>query len=418
VKRPSPASQKKVTAENLVSLGAERLAEILASVAETRADLKRRLRMELAAQQGVAPLAAEIDKRLGAFETSRGKITWRQGPAFIRDVDGLRALISERLAPLDRAAAIDRFWRYMDAAQPMSRRYRQRNGELDAVFTRAAADLGRLLAEAPAGPAAATLVDSLVKNPSGWKTWLPGLLAEAGAAFAAEALRFLSERPGAATGWLTLIRQLADGAGDVDAFRATWTAEALATPSVAGEVARRLLAAGRIEEAGDVLRAAAPDSKPQRGKTVRPDFDWETLWIDYLEGAGRGQEAQEVRWASFERTLSAERARAFVKRLDDFDDVEAEQQAFAVASQSADAAAGLRFLMQWPALPEASRMIERRGSELKVDPEAAELWAARLRRRFPKAAQTLLRSAAAAAFRRRDFKTSERLSAEAGTITP
>jgi hypothetical protein len=63
-------------------------------------------------------------------------------------------------------------------------------------------------------------------------------------------------------------------------------------------------------------------------------------------------------------------------------------------------------------------MIERRGADIQAEPEAAELWAARLRRRFPKAAQTLLRSAAAAAFRRRDFKTCDRLSAEAEAITP
>jgi hypothetical protein len=34
--RPSPGSRKKVTAENLVVLRAERLAEILVNVAETR----------------------------------------------------------------------------------------------------------------------------------------------------------------------------------------------------------------------------------------------------------------------------------------------------------------------------------------------------------------------------------------------
>ncbi|HEY2707084.1 MAG TPA: hypothetical protein VGI95_03445 [Caulobacteraceae bacterium] len=52
MKGPTAASQKKVNAENLLGLGAERLAEILVSVAEPRVDLKRRLRMELTAQQG------------------------------------------------------------------------------------------------------------------------------------------------------------------------------------------------------------------------------------------------------------------------------------------------------------------------------------------------------------------------------
>ncbi len=64
--KPSLASQKKVTTQNLAALGAERLAEILVEVAETRTDLKRRLRMELAAGLGPVHLAPEIDKRLAA----------------------------------------------------------------------------------------------------------------------------------------------------------------------------------------------------------------------------------------------------------------------------------------------------------------------------------------------------------------
>jgi nitrogen regulatory protein PII len=72
MKQPGKGSQKKVTVENLVGLGAQRMAEILVGVAETRVDLKRRLRMELAAEQGPAALVAEVDKRLGSFETSRG----------------------------------------------------------------------------------------------------------------------------------------------------------------------------------------------------------------------------------------------------------------------------------------------------------------------------------------------------------
>jgi hypothetical protein len=415
VKRPTAGSQKKVTAENLVGLGAERLAEILVSVADTRVDLKRRLRMELAAQQGPGPLTAEIDKRLGAFETSRGQITWRAAPAFIRDLDALRDLIATRLGPLEASAAIDRFWRFMDAYAASARRYRERNGELQGLFERAAADLGGLLAGVPQGPAAASLVDSLTKQPLAWKAWLPALLARASRPLAEDALRFMSERRGAVPGWITLIRQLADAAHDVDAYRATWTDEALSAPHAAAELGQRYLATGRTEEAGAVLRLAAPKSA-NRGRAVEPDPDWEGVWIDYLDAAGEAEAAQAVRWAAFERTLSPERARAFISRLDDFDDVEAETKAFAIAAGHADFEKGQRFLMDWPALAEASRMIAARGDDIQVDPDLAELWAAKLRRRFPEAAHQLLRKAAATAFRRRDFKTCDRLSAEAETI--
>jgi len=81
-----------------------------------------------------------------------------------------------------------------------------------------------------------------------------------------------------------------------------------------------------------------------------------------------------VRWSSFERTLSVDRARAFIGLLDDFDDVEAESRAFALAASYADFEAALRFLMEWPSLVEAARMIQRR-SDGPGASEAAELWA-------------------------------------------
>jgi len=407
---------QKVTAETLVGLGAERLAQILAEVAETRVDLKRRLRMELAAEQGTGPLAAEIDKRLGAFETSRGKVTWRQVPAFLRDVDALRLLIGERLAAQDPGAAVERLWRFMATARQITPRYRERGGELDAIFARAAADLGRLLGAQAPEPAAFDLADALVLNPSAWKAWLPALLAETTSGLAERALGSMPERRGAVPGWITLVRQLADAAGDVDAYRATWEDRALETPSAAAEVANRYMAAGRLQEAGEMLRRA--EGQIGSGGRPRVDFDWESAWIAYLEAAGRADEAQAVRWGSFERTLSKTRAKAFISQLGDFDDVEAETRAFEVAADFPDVQAGLRFLMDWPALAEAGRMIERRADEIQVDPENAELWAAKLRRRFPKAAYQLLRRAAAAAFRRRDYKACDRLSAEAETINP
>lgn len=46
------ASKKTVTLDNLAALGSERLAAILVDLAETDAEVKRRLRLELAAQVG------------------------------------------------------------------------------------------------------------------------------------------------------------------------------------------------------------------------------------------------------------------------------------------------------------------------------------------------------------------------------
>jgi hypothetical protein len=422
MKRPTAASLKKVTPENLAALGVDRLAEILVAAAEARPELKRRLRMELAAEQGADHLAPEIDKRLASLETSRGKISWRQRPAFVRDLDGLRVLIVERLAGLDRAAARNRLWAFMGVARRVGGRVRDRDGSLAAVFDQAAQDLGRLLAEADAGRSAEALVDAIVQSPAVWAEWLPIVLAQASPALAEAALRRLSERRGAVAGWVTLIRQLADAASDPAAYRSTFTHKELQDPSVAAEVAQRMLAADRVAEAAALLEASRPvQGRDGRwsvghGKAAEPDFDWETAWIEVLDRSGRGDEAQALRWTSFERTLAATRARDFTKRLADFEDVEAEGRAFAYAAKHADFQRALQFLMDWPALAEAARLIQARPDDIKVSDADAKLWAAKLQGRQPAAAHLLLRTAAAAAFRRRDFATCDRLSAEADAI--
>lgn len=417
MKRPTAASLKKVTPENLANLGAERLAEILVAAALTRPELKRRLRMELAAEQGADHLLAEIDKRLGSLETSRSKVSWRQRPTFVRDLDGLRVLIAQRLAGLDPAAALDRMWRFMDLAGPLARRVRDRDGELAAVFARAAGDVGALLEASGDAEGAEALVEAVVRNPAGWTGWLPRVLERSPPGLARIALAAMAGRDGAVAGWMPPLRQLADAAGDFDAYRATFSAQALRTPEVAAELARRLLDSDRVEDAGRVLQLAAPGGIGSPGggsQSAEVDFGWESVWIDYLDRAGQDEAAQAARWTSFERTLSAERLRAFTRRLADFDDVEAEGRAFAHAASHRDLPRALRLLMDWPALPEAAALIQARAaaSGAALEPHA-EAWAERLRARQPTAAGVLLQIAAQAAFRRRDRAAGEQLTQEA-----
>ncbi|TAJ73886.1 MAG: hypothetical protein EPO51_03345 [Phenylobacterium sp.] len=408
MKPPTVASLKKVTPENLARLGPERLAAIVADAADSRPDLKRRLRMELAAEQGPEHLALELDKRLTTLEGSRSKVSWRKRPSFVADLEALRTLIAGRLAELDAVAALARMWPFMDLARRLGTRVRDKDGGVAAVFDRAAADIGRLLEERSDARAIDGLAEAISRNPTAWADWLPAALNSAPKSALEMLLARLRDREGGSPGWAAIIRQVADAGGDVDAFLGTFTAKAIRMPGVAAEAAQRLLSAGRVAEAGRLLEAAA--------KSAEPDFDWETAWIDYLDAAGEAEAAQATRWASFERTLSAERARAFTRRLPDFEDVEAENRAFEHAARHADTARGLQFLMDWPALPEAATMIEARADELQVAAEQAELWAGKLRARQPRAAHTLLRKTAAVAFRRRDFTTCDRLTEEADTI--
>jgi hypothetical protein len=416
MKKPSSASLKKVTAENLTGLGVERLAEILVEVAETRTDLKRRLRMELAAGLGAEHLVPEIDKRLNAIETSRGEVTWRQKPAFFRDLDAVRGLIANRLGREEPPAALERLWRFLATRPQTARRVRERGEAFDAIYLRAADDLGRLLAHQDARLSAEALVEAVVAEPSVWVNWLPTVLASATTSMAMIALHLALARNIAAPGWLVAIRHFADAAGDVEAYTATYGPAALATPATAVAIAKRLTEASRIEDAGQALRLAAPKPAGRQGRLAAPDFDWESAWIDHLEASGDAAGAQAIRWASFQRTLDLGRAKAFTSRLSGFDDVEAEAAAIAYAVHHDDFERALAFLMAWPALPEASAMILDRPDDVKLEPERAEAWAGKLRRRFPRAAHFLLRRAAAAAFKRREFKLCDRLTEEADAI--
>jgi len=418
MKRPTPASLKRVTPENLERLGVVRLAELLVEVAASRPELKRRLRMELAAEQGAEHLLPEIDRRLASVAKSRGSVSWRQRPAFVRDLEGLRDLIAARLAGLDAEAARDRILRFLDLAPAAQRRVRDVEGAVAAVFERAAGDAGRLLASEPLGEGAAALAAAISDAPVAWGRWAPAAFAAGGTALAQAVLPLLRDRRGRP--WSQVLRHLADAAGDADLFRDTFSAEELQTPSVAAEVAGRLLTAGDLEGARAVLEAAVKPGLFRLGRHGRaaPDFAWETAWIDYLEASGQASAAQEARWASFQRTLSLERARAITARLPDFEDVEAEQRMFDLAAAHPDADAALDFLVGWPAPMEAAALVAGRVGDLTAPPPQLEAWAAKLRRRHPAAAGVLLRRAAAQAFRRREFATSERLTQEADALEP
>jgi hypothetical protein len=417
MKQPTAASLKRVNAENLTGLGVERLAAILLVVANSRPELKRQLRMELAATQGADHLALEVDKRLTSLETRRSKVSWRQRPTFLRDLEALRGLIAERMAELDQNVALDRMWRFMNLAGPVSHRVRDKHGDLDGLFLRAAADLNRLVCTAPTPKTAEAFVDAVSLNPKVWRDWLPVILQDVPKTFAASSLSGLVgvETPIQAD----LLRQLADVAGDVEAYRATYSAGALLEPRAAAEVANRLMTAGRLAEAGEVLDAAGADVERRDRSQKRPlpvDEDWEVAGIRYLELTGELAAAQAARWASFEATLSVDQAKAFISRLADFDDVEAESRAFEYAARYPDFQRGLTFLMDWPAVAEAGRMIEARPDDIRVTLDQAERWAPKLQRTKPRAAYLLLRRAAADAFRRREFATCDRLTLEAEAI--
>lgn len=210
--------------------------------------------------------------------------------------------------------------------------------------------------------------------------------------------------------------------GDVDGYIAAFEPEARRMPGIAADIGGRLLAAGRPAEALavlDAVRQRPAESKGHDGafdaverligggggatapSPPVPDAESFTArWPEYnavrfavLEALGRTQEAQQGRWRMFERTLAPGWLRDYIARLPDFEDFEAEQRAFDHAGASADIHGALAFLLEWPALERAARLVADRHDTWNGDlymllSPAAET----LAERYPLAA-TILRRA-------------------------
>ena len=151
------ASKKTVTPDNLAALGVERLGAILVELADGDAEVKRRLRLELAAQEGGDSIAAEIGKRLTALRSARSFVDWQKHRDFVRDLDLQRAMIVDRVATTRADLALDLMWRFLDLAEPVINRVDDSNGSVGDVFRSACEDLGAIAVRAK--PDSAVLAD-------------------------------------------------------------------------------------------------------------------------------------------------------------------------------------------------------------------------------------------------------------------
>lgn len=400
------ASKKTLTAAALEKLGAPRLAGLLLELAEADASTRRRLRLELAAEQAPERLAAEVRKRLTRLARASSFVDGHGLRMLAAELETERRTIVERVAKIDATEALELMWRFLDLADSVQGRCDDRNGTVGDVFDTARLDLGPL-AEA-ARPDSVSLADraftALEDNGHGQYYRLITILAPALGPAGLDRLKAhfvaLSRTPvqrppdgkREVAGWgiggpfyrdemeartrrdtvRMALREIADAAGDVDGYIAQYDGQARRAPRIAAEIARRLLAAGRAAEALAALDAVELPRRANRPlddwlELDWPRFEWEDARIEVLEALGRADEAQAVRWSCFERSLSARHLRAHLERLPDFDDVEAERRALDHAEGCPNALRALAFLASWPALDRAAALVMRRATELDGD---------------------------------------------------
>jgi hypothetical protein len=337
------ASKKTLNTANLEALGAKRLAELLMEIAEEDAATKRRLRLELAAKEAPEIVAAEVRKRLAQIARARSFVDWRKVRRLAADLEAQRRMIVDQVARIDASEALELMWRFMDLAEAVYERCDDSSGEVGDVFREACRDLGPLAQAAEPDPTALADRTFAALNDNGYGQYddlietLAPALGNTGLDRLKARIVELSEAPvekaagdeRRVVGWgmggplyedeikargrestiRLALREIADVQGDVDAFIGQCDEETRKVPRIAAEIAQRLLAADRVEEALQVLEAA------EHRRSGWPDFSWEDTRIAVFDALGRGDEAQAARWSCFERALSAEHLRDYARRI-------------------------------------------------------------------------------------------------------
>ena len=382
---PKGARRTTPSPETLKALGPDRLIALVLGETVRNPGFKKLVSAALAALQGPDAVAAIVDRRLAALEGAQSYIDWQRRRAFVADLNTLVTIILDELRPIDPGAALDRLRRFLDGADAVLNRVDDGNGAVQVVFERASTafiEIAEALPPADAGRVASGLVAAFAADPFGpvgpiLHALMPALpedaLADIDTRLAADAATLKDGDPRKVAtyhqqaGCLQILRlrqAIADRRGDPDAFIAL---ESAAIPGRENrvEIARRLLGAGRAAEALDwIRRAQDPGMRVATRADLIAGFDRHgpererlALEIEILDALGRADAAQALRWARFERELDAPMLRIYLTKLPDFEDEEALQRALDLAEAFQQPHRALGFLVGWPDLNRAARLV-------------------------------------------------------------
>lgn len=409
-------------AKALLALGPERLTELLLELAASDPAIKRQLKLAVASSSSPQAAAAQVRQRLATIGRSRRFLEREQRQLIRKDLTAQLDAITGAIAQGDPTAALELLWQFLALGDNVLGRCDDSSGLIGDIFRDAIRQLGPTASAARPEPLALAeqVFEAFCHNGYGVYDDVIQQLAEplgpAGLAALKQRFEQLGEQPvpvppreewqqvsygsGGPTyaheraessrQWTVKLglQAVAEASGDVDGFIAQYTPEQQRFPRIAAEIAQRLLAAGRAEEALAALTRATPD------RSRWPEMTWEHTHIAALQALGHRSEAQAARWHCFERCLDATLLRAYLDQLPAFEDVEAEQRAIAHALAYPSLTQSLCFLLSWPsALAQTAELVVTRRSELEgAQYEVMGAAAEKLSRDHPLAATLALRS--------------------------
>jgi hypothetical protein len=369
----------------LSALGPEKLARLVLDEAEQNAAFRKVVSAALASSKGPEAIAKIVDRRLSALERARSFIEWDKAKAFEKDLSATVKIAAEELGQASPDMAVDRLLRFIATHENVFDRVDDSSGRVQDVYYTAIQAIGDLavrlendaLAQLPA-----RVMSSLGKSFHGYlvdlaKAVAPHLpatvLAEWDGKLAREHER-MSKGLDEERDWgrLSLIGQyrsvrqiIAEARGDIAGLLALEAQKPQHTQDTSG-MAQRLLDAGRAEEALTWIRKERrpaisrwrvtdlADGLPPRDP-VSPVHA--RLEARILEALRDREGAQTLRWSSFEATLQASLLRDYLDALDDFEEFDALDRAFAHALKVRHRHLALDFLLEWPKLDVAARLV-------------------------------------------------------------
>lgn len=375
--RSAPAKSPKLelSADTLTKLGAKKLAALLLAASEDDVVLARKLRMELMAHDPEA-LAREIDRQISILRRSRSFVDWNKTGELAKTLDGLLASIAGPLAAADPCLAAERFFNFFALGQPTIDRVDDSSGRVSSVFRSATEGFATTLAFisdpeaqfafAKRGYEAAEaddygLLDDLVADvtqrlsPASlamMRTFVEANIEASPPVIEDGRLNHLASLHASA------LAAVADAQRDVDLYI---RAQTLKGPRLRDDcgIAQRLLKEQRAPEA--LAHLDSIDATVSRDTYLLED-----VRIEVMEALGRREATQALRWSAFERRLSQEHLRGYLKRLPEFDAEAKQDEAMSLAA-TRPLPSALEFFINWPNIRAAGALVRARSGELDGD---------------------------------------------------
>ncbi|HEX9449505.1 MAG TPA: hypothetical protein VF920_16080, partial [Dongiaceae bacterium] len=352
--------------DTLIALGAEKLAQVILDEAADNAAFRKRVNAALASTKGPEAVAKLIDRRLAALERAQAMVDWEKERAFAADLGATVETIVKELAPLSPIHACQRLLRFIDTHCSVFDRIDDSNGRIQDVYWRAVEAIPGIARHLPPAELARMperLAISLAKDTHG----LARDVAIAMAPLLPQSVLALWDKmlaTGESVGRQDIRQAIADARGDIDGFLALeaslpdWQQDPL-------RAASRLLAANRLDEAlfwvrrerkGGLGFARQSDLADGRINRVH-DLDRVQLEAQILEEKKDRPAAQALRWSAFETTLNVDILRDYISKLEDFQEFDEMDRAFAVVAASPLTYTALVFFIAWPRIDLAAKLV-------------------------------------------------------------